>query len=230
MDEFKHNPEQIIKSPELIARMDSAIGNCEALIRSLRSSLKESNSDTNVQKSSFMEAYHYASHSVQSLVRSMDDFRLGSSSKIQMSIEIESTASAKDALISFSKLDGIHILTNILNNAAQELVSAQVQNPFIQVRLREINSETIEIRITDNGRGLSPKDFEALTSDVSLFGGHFASVGLHLIRRMIEQRGGKILVETPRTDSVNSGTTVVMRVPGVLATRELQHETRYLDS
>ncbi|MCM0606142.1 MAG: hypothetical protein KA715_08635 [Xanthomonadaceae bacterium] len=230
MEELKERPNEVSRSPELIERMDVALGRCEELIYSLRSSLKNTSEQFMDERSSFKEIYSYASNSILALYRNSDELRNSALRKPKISLRYNSEDEVSDAVIHLSRLDGIHIVSNLLSNAASELIRSEIPNPYIIVELRQINSETIEIRIIDNGRGLSATEFESLTSDVGLFKGYYASVGLHLIRKMVEGRGGKIWVETPRTDGVNAGTAVVIRVSGSLIKEDRKHEERNLDS
>jgi signal transduction histidine kinase len=113
---------------------------------------------------------------------------------------------------------------NLLLNAVDAI--QQRQNPVIQVTLRGVNrdgsenadnepprdgEESIEVRITDNGKGIAPHDldrvFEPFFTTKPI--GSSTGLGLSIAYGAIRAHGGVLLVES----EVDRGTTLIVRLP-----------------
>lgn len=137
-------------------------------------------------------------------------FEAGLFHSIQMSIE-ESVCAV---VVAVPRAELIHILVNVLSNCAENLISNSVAEPKIDIRLAPRSSEEkVSILIHDNGTGLSAEKFEELTSFMFLprpgmpaRGG----LGLRLIRRLLERRGGAL--EVLDSASGDSGTTFCIQL------------------
>jgi signal transduction histidine kinase len=85
-----------------------------------------------------------------------------------------------------------------------------------EVRIQLTNSDTLELRITDNGRGMDPAFVpyafdlfrQADASSTREHGG--LGLGLALARRIVELHGGTIRIESP---GLQRGTTVTVMLP-----------------
>jgi signal transduction histidine kinase len=105
----------------------------------------------------------------------------------------------------------IQILDNLLSNSTNNLLENKITAPAIKVRLIEDAEEHFKVEITDNGTGLTPERFEHLTglptqSDLAMKG---SSMGLRLVRRIIERQKGTITV----LPTAHAGTTISLTLP-----------------
>ncbi len=100
-----------------------------------------------------------------------------------------------DKMVGLSKPDFIHVLLNLYANAIESLLGGNVVAPRIRMAFVKEDDKFIVIRCMDNGSGLSPEKFEEMTAfdyrsqkktDTP------ASLGLRLIRRLLERGGGSI--------------------------------------
>lgn len=97
--------------------------------------------------------------------------------------------------IAMSRTNLIHILYNTYKNAIENLLKNNIQDPCIRVVLEKLKNDSITFSITDNGTGLSRKDFEEMTAYKTLpkFNNRIG-LGLRLTRRLIERNHGEILL------------------------------------
>ena len=111
-------------------------------------------------------------------------------------IKITSDDEILIANVKYTKTDLIHILYNLYSNSIEHLINNKIINPYIKINLVEYTQTSIIINIQDNGMGLTQKQFEILTTfnyqdfdDIKA-----SSLGLRLIRRLIEKNGDSIQV------------------------------------
>jgi signal transduction histidine kinase len=107
----------------------------------------------------------------------------------------------------------LQVLDNLLSNSAHNLLENNVENPRIHVSVHAPDDATITLALADNGTGLSQERFETLTglpSAEQLRRDTESSMGLRLVRRIVERRGGTIHVERPRDQA---GTVMMIRLP-----------------
>jgi signal transduction histidine kinase len=101
------------------------------------------------------------------------------------------------------------ILKNLVHNALKYR-SAERQ-PVVHVHTRREGS-TVVLTVADNGRGIDlPRDHERLFQPFTRLTaeGEGAGLGLHLVRTLVEQRGGTLTVSS----SLSVGTTFTVRLP-----------------
>lgn len=207
LHELKEDPQAVIAHPELIDKTALTVSRCVELVHSLKNELKGMGHRHSKATSAFLDVYYYTVNVLDAQFRD-----LTSSPSIQFVLQFDDS-SVKDVELAMARLDAIHVLHNLMSNAVRELKDCKTEQPYILTRLRIINSENIEIRIIDNGRGLSPERYESMTSDSSLFKGYYLSVGLRLTRRLVESLGGQMQVEWHNAIQ-QSGTAVVLNLKG----------------
>jgi signal transduction histidine kinase len=87
------------------------------------------------------------------------------------------------------------VLFNLLSNAIK--YRYPTRSPFIQVYSRKIGDE-ICLSVSDNGLGLHPEHLVKLFTPFKRLHTHIegTGIGLYMIKRMIENHGGRISVES----------------------------------
>lgn len=86
------------------------------------------------------------------------------------------------------------VLVNLIDNAAEALEDATTREIHVRTRLR-VESDTVEIAVSDTGHGISPSDKD------KLFLPHFSTkdrgtgLGLAIAARIIGEHGGSLRVE-----------------------------------
>ncbi|MFW5920800.1 MAG: sensor histidine kinase [Polyangiales bacterium] len=124
---------------------------------------------------------------VQSTVRILRH-NLESAASIQVTIDAEPLAAIDATSLA-------QVTVNLLTNAAQALASSETAEPTISVRVGSTDSRAT-VAITDNGPGIPREQQERV------FDAHFTTkpegqgLGLALAKRMIEDAGGTIRVES----------------------------------
>lgn len=111
-----------------------------------------------------------------------------------------------------SRADLIHVLVNLLANSVENLLGKSHDQATLRLRLEDLTAERALITIHDNGTGLSPEKFEELTGFALLAArdsGTSRSLGLRLVRRLVERQGGSLNVAAPEHDS---GTRFVLKL------------------
>ena len=102
------------------------------------------------------------------------------------------------------------VLINLIINAFHALKSIQKEDPFIKIHTRELNQETIEIQIIDNGPGI-PKEIQQQVWDpffTTKAPGEGTGLGLGIVKNIIENHHGKVYFE-----SNNNGTIFFIQLP-----------------
>jgi len=107
----------------------------------------------------------------------------------------------------------IQVLLNILNNAVDELIAKNIQNPFIEISVKNGHNE-IDISIKDNAGGISPENIEKIFEPYfSTKGKNGTGLGLYM-SQMIMHKQFNSMIEV-QSDSV--GSTFTIKVPKKLA-------------
>jgi signal transduction histidine kinase len=106
------------------------------------------------------------------------------------------------------------ILGNLLDNAVKYRDPDRQLRIFI--RARELSRTHFEISVSDNGRGIDPKDHERIFDLFRRAGRQTApgeGIGLAHLRSLVRNLGGEVKVES----SPGQGATFVVRLPKILA-------------
>jgi signal transduction histidine kinase len=92
----------------------------------------------------------------------------------------------------------VQVMLNLLSNAVKFCDAAHGR---IQVALTE-SDHCLRVDVSDNGRGVSPEEHEAIFSKFHQVGDtltdkpHGSGLGLHISRRIVEHFGGSMWVES----------------------------------
>jgi signal transduction histidine kinase/ABC-type amino acid transport substrate-binding protein len=102
------------------------------------------------------------------------------------------------------------VIGNIISNA-KKYYETKNKKLIFEAKKQGTN---LEIRITDNGRGIEKKNINRLFEEFfkvdQYHGGNSTGLGLSICRRTIEQHKGKIWAES---DGLGKGTTIVILLP-----------------
>ncbi len=99
------------------------------------------------------------------------------------------------------------VLMNLLVNASHAIE----EKGTIAISARSLDGDHIEIRIRDDGKGISPENHKRIfdpfftTKEV----GKGTGLGLHIVHTIVERHGGKVTVES----NVGTGTTFTIVLP-----------------
>jgi signal transduction histidine kinase len=105
------------------------------------------------------------------------------------------------------------ILKNLVHNALK--YRSPDRPPLVRVATRR-EGPAVVLTVADNGRGLDlPRDQERLFQPFTRLTqeGDGAGLGLHLVRTLVQQRGGTLTVAS----ALGVGTTFTVRLPEPLA-------------
>ncbi len=103
------------------------------------------------------------------------------------------------------------ILLNILNNA----IKFSPPDNLVNLTAKHLENGEIQIRVEDNGTGISPEDIERVlepfvqVADSMTRDHDGAGLGLALVKRLIELHDGKLSIES----ELGTGTTVIITFP-----------------
>lgn len=110
-------------------------------------------------------------------------------------------------------IDLMQILDNLYRNSIRNFIENNNEQPLIRIELEENNGDHAVLTISDNGTGLTPEKFDEFTdSDAIRPEMSQQSLGLRLIRRLIEQQGGQLNL-APSSPSIPSGTRFRLTLP-----------------
>ena len=123
-----------------------------------------------------------------------------------------------------SQLDGelrdpralITVLGNLIDNALDAARTGDREPAFAEVTLRMLDDGELLVAVADSGAGIPPdardRIFEPGYSTKPVAGGGSRGVGLALVQRLVERRGGSITVR----DAPQGGALFEVRLPVVL--------------
>lgn len=104
------------------------------------------------------------------------------------------------------------VLINLVTNALE----AMPEGGILKISVRTLNrntgsvpSEEIEIKIQDNGKGISPNQLEQVFKPFYTTKTNGLGLGLAICREIMEQHGGKLELES----KINVGTVFAVRLP-----------------
>lgn len=157
---------------------------CKELIDSLKTYLRGSGSGN--AGVNYLEAHEHVTRLLQTQFANTD------LEEVKFSLD----AQLDTLLIEMSKADFIHVLLNLIKNSYENFLKNKVKEPHIKISVKEQDSSRTILSIRDNGSGFSPRLFEELTGSVSRASNPNGrkSLGLRLVRRLIERYGGKMEV------------------------------------
>ncbi|HVQ76562.1 MAG TPA: GAF domain-containing protein [Candidatus Binatia bacterium] len=155
---------------------------------------------------------HLDHHPVESFVAVAVDGIAALAASKQIPIERSLAPGLPPVRVDFDRM--VQVLTNLLSNAIK------LSPPGRPVRVSAIPiGREVEIRVTDEGRGIAQEDvkklftrFQQLDSGPAREGGG-SGLGLAICRGIVEEHGGKISVES----RLGAGATFVVRLPAVAA-------------
>lgn len=100
------------------------------------------------------------------------------------------------------------IFMNLISNAVDVLPS---QDGILSISAREVEDDSIEIKVSDNGHGMSPETIARIfdpfftTKEV----GKGSGLGLHIVQKEVERHHGQISVNS----KLSEGTTFIITIP-----------------
>lgn len=83
---------------------------------------------------------------------------------------------------------------NLIRNAAESLLSGNCSQPLIRVRLTS-TSDSIVIRVTDNGAKLTDTDIERMKTPLSSSKSDGLGLGLSIVSGVAQSNGGKLILK-----------------------------------
>jgi len=98
------------------------------------------------------------------------------------------------------------VLLNLTLNAIQAIENGE---GLVRVTVAERNGASAVVTITDTGRGISPEDLPSIFRPFFTTKGHGTGLGLPLAKRIVEDHGGHINVES----AVDRGSTFTVILP-----------------
>src|SRR5690606_20587027 len=105
--------------------------------------------------------------------------------------------SASSLKLGIPRSELIHILANIYSNAVHNFLEHGVEQPVVEISGLKKSDRHASVFIKDNGTGLTVEAYEALT-DFNFWTRENnlrnRGLGLRLVRRLVEQRGGTLSV------------------------------------
>lgn len=108
----------------------------------------------------------------------------------------------------------INILVNIIINAKENIIKNSIKNGYIIISSKEIDNETLEIKILDNGGGIDStimeNIFEPYISTKSVKNG--TGLGLYIVKELIEKK----LDSSVYAHNLNDGAEFILNIPGVV--------------
>lgn len=150
---------------------------------------------------------HLVEHDVAALVRDCADLLRPAAEQKQITLHVDAGAAAP-AVIDGDKI--AQVVTNLLTNALKFSPSGSQ----VTVRLMHNDSE-LELRVCDQGRGISAQEMHllfrpfSLTTSDSTAGESRTGLGLAICRRIIEKHGGTISAES----APGAGSTFRFTIP-----------------
>jgi signal transduction histidine kinase len=156
------------------------------LVTSLRARLKNT-PDTNTE-SSFQEVHQH--------VWRLLETQFGARGLARVTLDLDPAVMLLKC--GLPQMDLMHILDNLYRNSLANLLDNKIENPRISVCCELAEGDWASIVIADNGTGIKEEQFTAFTNmERYIPAVQGPSLGLRLIRRLIEQHGGAMELLTP---------------------------------
>ncbi len=99
------------------------------------------------------------------------------------------------------------VFLNLLQNALQAVPAEKGQ---IRVEIQPVDEDRLQIRITDNGVGISEEDMERIFHPYFTSSEKGHGLGLPIVKNILDELNGSIFVES----EVGEGTTMTVFLPG----------------
>jgi PAS domain S-box-containing protein len=105
----------------------------------------------------------------------------------------------------------VQVFVNVLINAAQAIPKSSAREPTIRVASRLLADGEVEVSVTDTGVGIPPQALPQLFDpfSTSKLRGDGAGLGLAICRRILDELGGHISIQS----ELGHGTTVTITLP-----------------
>lgn len=101
------------------------------------------------------------------------------------------------------------VFLNLINNAFEAMVDAQIKNPILLIKIKSIDSDVL-VTITDNGPGVAQNVLDNLLASCYSTKEYGLGLGLSICRKIIEAHGGSFTIEKNTSDV---GTVCSFRLP-----------------
>jgi two-component system sensor histidine kinase PilS (NtrC family) len=115
-------------------------------------------------------------------------------------------------------------LKQVIWNLARNAIQAMPQGGELQVGVKRLPNDEIEIRLADTGRGLSPAEAERMFEPFNSSRPGGTGLGMAIVYQIVQDHGGSVRVEN-RTDGENvTGAEALIRLPRQALSEELSHK------
>jgi signal transduction histidine kinase len=172
-----------LKNPEYVRQLSENVDKAVKMIRSLRAHLADS--------APGITSVDYGTSHLHVFQLLEAQFRDQGLENIRFTID----PALMTMRLKITKVDLIHVIFNLIKNSVENLLKNQVAAPRISVSLQEHGTDYVVIEIQDNGTGLSSQRFEELTSIAYSGNAVRESMGLRLVRRVVERNKGTLSVK-----------------------------------
>ena len=116
-------------------------------------------------------------------------------------IEVRVHISSRCPEIAVDRWQMIHVLVNLLNNAADAM--AQSSTRLIQISAQRHDRNTVSLSVSDTGSGMTPElAGRVFVPFFTTKGEHGNGLGLYIVHRTIERHGGTITLKTGEAGTV----------------------------
>ena len=104
------------------------------------------------------------------------------------------------------------MLTNLVKNSREAMVAAkhQGQRAVLRISVEQLDTDLMEIRISDNGCGIGPENLDKIFNHGFTTKDQGHGFGLHTCANFMTEMGGTLRAES---DGIGKGATFVMRFP-----------------
>ncbi len=186
-EQLKESPD-LIRDPRYLENLAVNGARSLELINSLKAYLKDPKSKRQEVSTCFEDAHRHVMRLLETRF-SMQGFN-------QIMIKLDPRLG--QIHLKITSADLIHVLLNLYSNSIENLLNHSISDPEIRVNSADGPLQSVaEIKIYDNGTGLCPEKYEHLTG-LMFFQGSSAdkrsSLGLRLIRRLVEGNQGTLVV------------------------------------
>jgi two-component system, NtrC family, sensor kinase len=116
-------------------------------------------------------------------------------------IEVRVNVSSRCPSIAVDRWQMIHVLVNLLNNAAYAM--AQSRTRLIEISAQRRDRNTVSISVSDTGGGIAPEVADRVFGPFfTTKGEHGNGLGLYIVRQTVERHGGTITLQAGEAGTV----------------------------